>query len=337
VYCFDETDGKRLWTHSYPVDYPEHAFAPPPGSGPTATPVVFNGKIYTLGSMGQLCCLDALTGTVLWVKDLDKEYGAKEFSMNASPLIEGNALIVYVAGNPGACVVAFDVDSGKERWRALSEAGTNSTPAVITANGRRQLIVWTQDSVTSLDPATGKSLWRLPLGTPRDVAIPTPVCSGDLLLISGLMLKLSPKQPGASRLWPGTNALLQRLLSNTSTPVIRGDLVFSARYTGQLVCLDTRTGLQLWEKDNVTDLKNGASIHITPCGDGMFLYTNQGEIIRATLTAAGYTEMGRARLLEPTTPAYGRNVAWAPPAYANRHVFARNDKELVCASLEATR
>ena len=60
-----------------------------------------------------------------------------------------------------------------------------------------------------------------------------------------------------------------------------------------------------------------------------------GRHLSEFLTAKGYQEVSRARLLEPTYPFGGRNVAWPPPAYANRHVFARNDKELVCASLAA--
>ena len=69
-----------------------------------------------------------------------------------------------------------------------------------------------------------------------------------------------------------------------------------------------------------------------------YLYTLRAEdekIIRAQLTPGGYKEFSRAALLEPTFPFGGRNVAWPPPAYANRHVFARNDKELICASLAA--
>jgi outer membrane protein assembly factor BamB len=335
VHCFDEATGKPLWTHSYAVDYQDHAFEPPPGMGPVATPVVSSGKLYTLGSLGHLCCLDATNGHVLWEKALDKEYEAREFNLNASPLIEGNLLILYVGGKPGACVVALDKNSGKEVWRALDESGTNSTPAVITANGKRQVIVWTQDSVTSLEPLTGKTCWRFPLRTSRDQAISTPVFFDNQLLIAGLMLKLNADPPGASTLWPPTKAVSQRVLSNTSTALFRGDYVFSARSSGQLICLEAKTGRQMWETDKVTDQKGGASIHLTPNGDGVFLYTDRGELIRAQLTPTGYKELARARLLEPTYPFSGRNVAWPPPAYANRHVFARNDKELVCAFLGA--
>jgi len=82
-------------------------------------------------------------------------------------------------------------------------------------------------------------------------------------------------------------------------------------------------------------VKNGACIHLTSCGDGVLLYTDRGELIRAKLTGKGYEEISRATVLKPTFPFGGRNVAWPPPAFANGHIFARSGKELVCASLIA--
>jgi outer membrane protein assembly factor BamB len=197
------------------------------------------------------------------------------------------------------------------------------------------LIVWTGESVTSLDPATGKLYWREQMVTSNNDAIPTPVFRKDRLLISGLMYQLDADKPTATVIWPGSKAPARRLLSNTSTPVLQGDYVYSARSTGQLVCLEAGTGKEIWKADQVTDLKNGASIHLTPNGDAMFLYTDRGELIRAELTPQGYREISRARLVEPVYAFGGRKVAWSPPAYANRHVFARTEKELVCASLAA--
>jgi hypothetical protein len=111
--------------------------------------------------------------------------------------------------------------------------------------------------------------------------------------------------------------------------------VFSAKSSGELVCLEASTGKQVWETSKVTDLKNGASVHLTPNGDAVLLYTDKGELIRACLTAEGYKEISRVAVLEPTFPFGGRKVAWPPPAYANRHMFVRNGKELICASLAA--
>jgi outer membrane protein assembly factor BamB len=156
-----------------------------------------------------------------------------------------------------------------------------------------------------------------------------------LLLIGGLMLQLDPAKPAASVLWPKTKAVSRRILSNTSTALLQDDCVFSAKSNGEFVCLDAKTGMQLWETDKLTDIKGGASIHPTRNGRSVFLYTERGELILAKLSAQGYKEVSRTRLLEPTYPFGGRNVAWSPPTYANRCVFARSDKELICVSLAA--
>lgn len=335
VLCFEEATGKPLWTYSYDVIYPEWAFADKQEYGPVATPVVQDGKAYTVGANGHVHCIDAQKGTVLWQRPLDQQYPVRVLECRASPLIDGNLLILFIARKSGACVMALDKTSGKEVWSALDERATNSSPVIISAGGKKQLIVWTTDSVTSLDPKTGKTYWRERLLTVVDDAVATPVYHENLLLIGGLMLKLDTGEPGVSVLWPATRATSRRILSNTSTALFRDNQVFSARSSGELVCLESSTGKQVWETDKVTDLKNGASIHLTANGDSVFLYTDKGELIRAQLTAKGYKEISRSRLLEPTYPFAGRKVAWSPPAFANRHVFARNEKELVCASLAA--
>jgi len=335
VLCFDERTGKLLWSHQYGVDYPEWAFTPDAG-GPRSTPIIRDGKVFTLGSLGHLLCFDAARGNVVWEKSLAKEYGVQEFTgITASPLIEGEQLILQICAKPAACVVAFDRNSGKEAWRALDDSFTYSSPIILTAGGRKQLIVWTQEAVTSLDPNTGKTWWRELFRTPGDVAVSTPVFANHRLLIGGLMLKLDADEPAAVVLWPETRTVSKRILSNTSTALLQGEHVFSAKTSGELVCLEAGTGKQLWQTNTVTSLKNGSSIHLTHNGDSVLLFTDQGNLIRARLSAAGYQELSRVHLLDPTHPFNGRNVVWPPPAYANQHVFARNDKELICASLAA--
>lgn len=335
VICFEETSGKLLWKFTYDVGYPEWAFIEDQGYGPVATPIVQDGQIFALGANGHVTCLDANNGSPLWEKSLDQQHQISVLECRASPLIEGDLLILFIARKSGPRLIALDKTTGKEVWSALEERATNCSPLVITAGGKRQLIVWTTDSVTSLDPITGKTYWRERLVTIVDNAVSTPICLGDLLLIGGLMLKLDADKPGASVLWPETKAASRRILSNTSTALFRGDLVFSAKSSGELVCLEASTGKQVWETAKVTDLKNGASIHLTSNGSCVFLYTDKGELIRAQLTAKGYEEISRSRLLEPTYPFSGRKVAWSPPAFANRHVFARTEKELICAFLSA--
>jgi outer membrane protein assembly factor BamB len=332
VLCFNEADGKGLWTHEYSVEYPDWAFDQP--SGPRATPNIRDGKLFTLGSLGHLICLDAATGKVVWEKNLAREYQVKEFTgITGSPLIEGQLLILNICVKPSACVVALDKNSGKEVWRAMDDSFTYSSPIILTAGRKKQLIVWTQEAVTSLDPSTGQIWWRELGRTPGDMAVSTPVSADHRLLVGGLMFKLDANKPAASVLWPETRAATKRILSNTSTALLQGKYVFSAKISGELVCLEAETGKEVWSTNTVTQAGNGSSIHLTPCGDATFLFTDRGDLIRAQLTPQGYRETGRARLLEPTSPFGAKKCAWTPPAYANRHVFARNDVELVCASL----
>jgi outer membrane protein assembly factor BamB len=297
---------------------------------------VRDGKLYTLGATGRFFCFDAASGVVVWEKNLGQAYGLEPFSgITASPLIEDELLILYICVKPSASVVALDRISGKEAWRALDDSFTYSSPIIVTAGGRKQLIVWTQQAVTALDPNTGRTWWREQIRTPGDQAVSTPVFSNPRLLVAGLMLKLDANEPAASVIWPETRAVSKRVLSNTSTALLRGEYVFSAKTSGELVCLEAATGKQVWQTNTVTELKNGSSIHLTPCGEAVFLFTDQGNLIRAQLTPQGYREISRAHLLEPTSPFGDRKCAWTPPSYANGHVFARNDAELVSACLAA--
>jgi outer membrane protein assembly factor BamB len=335
VHCFDEATGKPLWTHAHDVTYPDWAFVPGQEARPSATPLVEGGRLYNLDGNGAVHCLDVTTGQPVWERRLEAEYKIETLKCRASPLVEGDLLILHVGGKPGACVVALDKRTGAEVWHALDDAVSNSSPVVVTAGGKRQLVVWTCDSVTSLDPSNGQAYWREPLVTSNNDAVATPVWQGDLLLISGLMFRLDADKPAATVIWPESRGVARRLLSHTSTPLLAGGHVYGARSSGELVCLEAGTGKPVWETDEVTEPKAGASIHLTPAGDGVLMFTDEGNLIRARLTPAGYAETARARLIEPDYRFSAAKVVWAPPAYANGRVFARNDTELVCASLQA--
>ena len=339
VLCLDVATGKSIWTYTYDVVYPEYGADPDHPFGPVATPVIADGKIYAFGRMSHLFCLDAVTGRVLWSHNLPKEYQTTEDlrGFNSSPIVESNLVIIAIAKNPQISIVAFDKDSGRQVWEALDEIPSNTSPIVIDFAGRRQLIVWAYKSVAALDPATGQVLWRQNIPPGGNYAVPTPVWKDDLLLLSGLMLKLHRDKPGASVLWPDEMRPLRIYASDTSTPLLQDGLVFAPTSKGQLLCLDATTGKQLSQADQVSESKSGASIHMTavPSIRCTFLFTDRGHLILSRLTAANYQELGRFHLLEPTADYGQRKMAWVPPAFSSRRVFARNDKELVCASLAA--
>ncbi len=236
IQCFKESTGKLLWSRESELVYPDWAFIPEHGGGPAATPIVEDGKIYSLGRNGQVDCLDARNGKVIWEVQLGQKYEIRELVCRGSPLIEGNLLIVFTGAKPGACVLALDKRTGEEIWKALDERVGNSSPLVIVAGGQRQLIVWTDESVASLNPVSGETYWREPMVTSDNDSIPTPVAQKNRLLISGLMYELNADQPTAKVLWPESKAPSKRLLSNTSTAILRDDYIYSAK-------IQRRTGL----------------------------------------------------------------------------------------------
>jgi outer membrane protein assembly factor BamB len=334
VHCFEEKTGKVLWVFGYQENYLEWTFVPERGAGPTATPIVEQERIYVVGAYGYVHCLDVKSGNVIWEKQIGREYEVEEMSCRPSPLIEDTLLIVFTGAKPGATVLALDKQTGKEVWKALADHVSNSSPIAISSGGRRQLIVWTDNSLASLDPSNGHIYWQERMNTSNNDSVAMPVFQGNRLLVSGLMLELSGDTPAASFRWPENRVPSKRLLSNTSTPVLQGEYIFSARSSGELVCLEAATGKQLWSTNSVTTQRNGASINITPQGSGFFLFTDEGNLIRAQLSPAGYGEISRSHLIDPTWPFNGAKFVYAPPAFANRHVFARSEAEIVCASLE---
>jgi outer membrane protein assembly factor BamB len=273
---------------------------------------------------------------LVWERDLASDYQIEETAtISASPLVDGERLILQVGGKPDACIVAFDKKSGREIWRSLNETAGQASPIIIKAGGGRQLIIWTTQSVSSLDPATGQLFWREPFVAGNSAAVATPVFSGNRLLVSGLMLKLDEKKSSASVLWPEARAATRRILSGTSTPLLQGDYVYSLNPDGNLICLEAGTGRPIWETDRVTRQKPGRSacMHMTVNGRSVFIYNELGELILAQLSPQGYEEICRTTLMQPTYPFGGKKLTWAAPSFANRCVYARNEKEIICASL----
>ena len=323
--------------------------------GPRATPTVDGDRVYILGAAGTLSCFDTATGDLVWRVDTGADYGVTvpAFGVSQSPLVEGDHLIALLGGEPDAMVVAFDKLTGAEAWRAIettSEPGYSS-PIVITAGGVRQLIVWHAAAVTSLDPATGNIWWQHDFVVPSGLTIGTPVRSGRYLLVTqvengGLMLALSSDRPAARPLWEGANPSRTDRPpqgATLSTPVMAGDVMYGLSSYGEFRGVDAMPGERLWSTDRLTPHERWANSYLVQNGDRWFVINETGELVIARFTPAGYEEVDRTLLLTPTTRTRGgatgrwddRAVLWAHPAFANRHVIARNDAEVVRLSLAA--
>ncbi len=349
--CLDEKTGKILWTREWEVDYTGlmRTYA----IGPRATPTVDGDRVYTLGAKGMLHCLNARTGEVIWKKDYVADYGAQVpvWGMTGAPLVDGARLIALVGGRPDAKVVAFDKMTGKEIWRALdsdSEPGY-CQPFLVEAGGARQLIIWHPRALASLDPATGRVWWEESFKIQAGMTLATPVPSGLRLLVSSfyngsMMMDLDAAKPAARLRWRGSSGSeinTDGLHSVVSTPVIDGDYVYGICSYGQFRCLRASTGERVWETLDVTREKaRWASGFLVRQGDRYFINNDRGELIIAKLSPQGYQEISRTALIKPTARPGNRReleaVNWSHPAYANRHIFARNDEEIISASLQAS-
>lgn len=343
IHCFDARSGQKIWSHAYDVKYTISYTA-----GPRASVTIDDNRAYALGAMGHLHCLDAGTGAVLWKRDLNDEYDIRMpiWGIAASPLIYGDLVIVQIGGDEGACVVAFHKKDGDEKWRALSDAAQYASPILVKQAGQDVALVWTGASVSGLEPTTGKLLWRYPFKPSRmPIGVATPVVEGDRVFFTSfydgsLMLRLDQDAAAVRQVWRAAGPderRTQALHSIISTPVFEGDYVYGVDSYGELRCLDAKTGKRLWENLSATPKSRWSTIHFVKNGDRYFLFNERGELIIARLTPRGYVEIDRAKLIEPTEEQLRRRggVCWSHPAFANRCVFARNDKRLVCVDLSA--
>jgi len=340
VLCLNEADGKILWAHEYDCPYTVSYAA-----GPRTTPTVSGGKVYALGAEGNLCCLDAATGKEIWARDFKKDFTIKTpmWGFAGHPLVDGQKLICLVGGE-GSVAVAFDKDTGKELWRALSATEPGyAPPTIIEAGGRRQLILWHPQALNSLDPETGKVFWSEPGKANAGMTIPTPRQLGNLLFVTSfyngsVMMRLDPKEPVATKIWQSkkpSEKETDALHSVMSTPFLEDGYIYGTCSYGQLRCLKADTGERVWETFAATTGKpvRWGNAFLVKNADRFFLFNENGDLIIAHLTPKGYEEISRTHLLDPINRDPGRLVVWSHPAFANRCVYARNDEEIICASL----
>ena len=342
VLCLNAADGKVLWQHEYDCPYTV-SYA----SGPRASPLVSDGKVYTMGAEGHLFCFDAVHGDVLWSHELRKEYHihTPTWGFAGHPLLDGDKLICLVGGQ-GSVAVAFNKDTGTELWKALScrEPGY-APPTMITAGGTKQLIIWHPEAVNSLNPESGEVYWSYPWSIRSGLSLATPRLSGDMLLLSSFYtsshcFKLDPSKPATKLLWEGKHSSELRtdtLHSLISTPFLEDGYIYGVCSYGQLRCLKLDTGERLWETLAATtpDEKpmRWATAFIIKHESRFFLANEKGDLIIAKLSPKGYEEQSRMHLIEPDNTDPHRKVVWSHPAFANKCVYARNDHEILCVSL----
>jgi outer membrane protein assembly factor BamB len=347
VLCLDARTGAKIWEHAYDcayrISYP---------AGPRATPLVAGSRVFTLGAMGDLLCLETQDGKVVWRRELLKDFTDEPpvWGYAAHPLLDGDRLICLVGGTNSA-VVAFHKDTGKELWRALDTREIGYAPPVIyIVDGKRQLVIWHPDGVVGLTPETGKVLWThsYPVGgKPQrpEVTIAMPRLIGTKLFLSSyyqgsLLLDLAGPEPTVAwnRRSKRKSEFEEGLHTTMCTPVIRDGHLYGMCGFGELRCLDLTNGDRKWETLAPTEGKKSlfGQVFIVEQARRYWMWNDQGELILAKLNPQGYDEISRAKLLPTIEHTRGRDVLWCHPAFANRRAYMHNGQELICVSLAAT-
>lgn len=317
VLCLDAATGEPIWEYRYPADYDQH-----PGldqrfkSGPRATPVVEGGNVYAIGTTGQMHCLDAKQGTVVWKVDLLALGQRKipEFGYSNSPLIVGDRVFVHPGGPGGNSLAALDRRTGKVLWKAHDDAIGYSSPILLQHGGQAQLVHFTGEGIVAVKPEDGSALWRFAWKTAYDLNVGTPIYhDGQLFLSSNYgrgaaLLKLKPG--GADEVYRTAN--MQNHFS--SSVLYQGHLYgFS---NDRLRCVEWATGEVKWDQ-------RGFGRGSLVLADGhLFAQGDNGTLVLAEATPTAYVQKGTVKSLQGTP-------CWTGPVLANGRLYTRNETEIV--------
>jgi outer membrane protein assembly factor BamB len=323
VESLDVASGKSQWQYGYPTTYrDDFGF----DEGPRAVPVVVDGVVYTFGAEGQLHAIGVDRGERLWSENTAQKFGVSKgfFGAAGSPLVENGRVMANVGGAK-AGIVAFNSRTGKVEWTATEDAASYSSPAAATIAGQRYAVFLTRAGLVGVDPAGGaikfQRAWRARANASVNAA--TPIVVDDLIFIS------AEYGPGAgvfrldgstlTEVWSSNDVLSNHYATSVYTDGVLYGFHGRQEFGQTLRAVDFRTGRVRWSEE-----KFGAGT-VTLAGDQLIVMREDGELMLAPVTPAGFKPTARARLLPATVRAY--------PAIDSGFFYVRNDNTLICLDL----
>jgi outer membrane protein assembly factor BamB len=343
IVCLDADTGDELWTHAYAVEYGKLDY----GNGPRAAPTIHDGRAYTLGALGHVCCIDLDTGRLVWTVDTVKQHKAviPTWGLAASPVIDGDRVIVHVGAKPEGCLLALDRRDGRVVWRGGDDPAGYCTPIFVEHAGRRQIVCWTPEHIVGHNPADGAVLWKIPYKVTYGVSIATPIFRHGLVFVAGYWegskaIRLGDDPREATLAWEDR----RNLRGLMSQPLYDRGLVYLLDKGNGLTCFELASGKKLWDDghrmmprgrnpqaslvwldaDDGAARKEADAANDDPRSRRTIVLNSEGDLILARLGAEGYKETSRANIIGKT---------WAHPAYAGERCFARSDTEIVAVKL----
>ena len=324
VEALDLKTGEATWSFRYKTTYRDSFGFDP---GPRAGPVIAGSQIYTFGAEGTLHCLRLTDGRKVWSLDTHGKFGVSKgfFGAAGTPLIEGTRLFLNVGGSDGAGLVALDKDTGRVLWTATDDEASYSSPVLAELSGKPHVVFFTRNGLQAADPATGEirfeQKWRSRSRATVNAAMPI-VAGGHIFLSSSYgtgAILLNANGAALEKVWSSDDALS----NHYATSVYKNGYLYGfhgrQEYGQELRCVEWETGKVRWSQPG---MKAGT---LTLAGDRLLVLRENGELILAEASPAGFKSIARAKILDGVVRAY--------PALADGRLYARNGQHLVCVDL----
>lgn len=248
VVALEAKSGKTLWdTEVFKAANAQELVKHNKNSFASPTPAYENGRLYAHFGHNGTACLDE-NGKILW-STRENRYNPVH-GAGGSPVIVGDLVVFNADGGENPVVIALEKATGKTRWKVARPATTASlfsfsTPLLIEANGRKELITAGSGHVQALNPTDGSELWRVNYGQGYSV-VPRPVFAHGLVYVTS-----GYGSPVAHAIKPGGKGdvtathvvwkLTKRAPLNPSV-VVAGDEFYMLADNGILTCADAKTG-----------------------------------------------------------------------------------------------
>ena len=322
VAAYDVLTGREVWTHSWSALFHESMG----GDGPRATPTWSDGRVYALGAMGELRCLEDATGRLIWRTNILEDHRARNliWGMAGAPLVVGNAVIVTPGGPNGHSIAAYDRATGNRLWSSQNERAGYASPMLVTLAGREQILVFTGVGLVSISPDRGERLWFHPWRTNADINAAQPLVIGENRVfissgydVGGAVLEIVPEGSAYAvrEVWRNN-----RMKNRFGGSVLHDGFIYGLDES-IMACVDAATGELKW--------KGGRYGYgqLVLSGDRIIVLTERGDLVLLAANPRQHEELASFSALDGKT--------WNMPAVADGILLVRNIREMAAFDLRA--